>query len=98
MKNEKGGNNAQLIPKLPIEGIKILKTLVTYKGVEILHKRLISLQLIEDWTLRFYALPDTPTNRLYVYIQLVQYFRERGMWLGNFIIIPDEIFQRLCDP
>ncbi len=95
MKEETTGKKEKRADKFRIEGIAILKALVASQGEGVLQNRRIALQLLEDLTLTFYKLQDTPTNRLYVYIQLVQYFRARGMWLGNLIEIPDTVYQRI---
>lgn len=78
-----------------IEGITMLKTLVAYKGESLIHNRRIALEPVEEWSLKVLALKDTPSNRLYVCLELVNCFKERGMWKGRMIYIPEGVYERI---
>ncbi|MFN3378226.1 hypothetical protein [Runella zeae] len=81
--------------KVWIDGVNLLKELVAYKGESIISNRTIPLEVIEEMALSYYDIKRSPSNKLYVYVQLVKYFKQRGMFLGELIKIPEIIYQRI---
>ncbi|MDF7819291.1 hypothetical protein P1X15_16865 [Runella sp. MFBS21] len=81
--------------KVGIDGVNLLRELVAYKGESIISNRTIPLEIIEEMAMSYYDIKRSSSNKLYVYVQLVKYFKQRGMFLGDLIRIPEIIYQRI---
>lgn len=78
-----------------IDGVKVIKELIAYKGEGVINNKTIPLQMVEEMAFTYYEIKTTPVNKLYVYVQLVKYFKKRGMFYGEWIKIPDIIYRRI---
>ncbi len=78
-----------------IDGLKVLKELLVYKGRGIINNNTIPLQMLEDKALQLYELKQNASNRLYVYIQLVKFYKERNMLDGKLIRLTDAVYERI---
>lgn len=81
--------------ELMIDGLKVMEELLRYKGTGIIENKTVRLELLAEKALEIYNLAASPGNRLYVYKELVHFFKQEYLFSGNVVIVPESILKQL---